>query len=153
MAIPALLTLSVAGTIALCRPRPSDPYVADREFGRRTLFLAGTERQAIGFARVLHQRMDDVRAWRPGKAWTLAPRTWVHYADRGYEPLRRHEFFVGHGPPPVAGLFEIARIPGANGKPVSWWARDENALEVWKKETHPRRADASPFHFDLGRMR
>jgi hypothetical protein len=151
LAVPAALTLSAAASIALCRPQGSAPYVADREFGQRTLFLAGSERQAVEFSRILHSRFGALRNWTPGSPWTLARHTWVAYADRGFEPRADHEFFVGQGPPPLSGLEEVACVAGPDGRPVHWWARDESLLHEWERRAHARRTDASRFDFEMVR--
>jgi hypothetical protein len=146
----AALTVSAVVCIALCRPRPVPPYTADRDFGRATLFLAGNERQAVEFSRVLFQVSKPLWRWEPGDPWTIGHHTWVMYADRGYEVDREYEFYVGRPPAPVPGLIEITRRRQREGQPVLWWSpRGRTALREWREKEYPLRRDLSRFHFEM----
>jgi hypothetical protein len=109
----AALTLSGIVCIALCRPAPVPPYTADREFGRATIFLAGSERQAVEYSRVLFNVADPLWRWRPGSPWTIGHHTWVMYADRGFEMEKDYDFYVGEGPRGAG------RDPGVEGEDLS----------------------------------
>ena len=50
LVFPAALTVSAIACIVLCRPASQPPYTADREFGRRTIFLAASEREAVDYS-------------------------------------------------------------------------------------------------------
>jgi hypothetical protein len=148
--VPGLLTLSATAAIALCRPRAVAPYVADREFGARSLFLAGSERQAVEFSRVLFHVMDPLWVWKPGRPWTIGHHTWVMYADRGFDTEREYDFCVGQGPPPRPGLTEVTSIPGPDGRPVTFWVRGGRAtLREWKARTFPLRTELSRCNFEM----
>lgn len=148
---PALLTLSVLGVIALSRPRTTAPYVADREFGRRSIFLAAGEREAVEFSHVLFNVMDALWKWRPDRPWVVGHHTWAMYADRGFDVAREYDFYVAQVPPPAAGLMEVTRINGTDGRPVVLWARGGRAaLREWKRRVYPLRTEQSRFNFEMG---
>ncbi|MCA9750558.1 MAG: hypothetical protein KC591_00060, partial [Gemmatimonadetes bacterium] len=148
--VAGVLTGSALAVIALCRPASVPPYVADREFGRKTLFLAGSEREAVDYSQILFQVSKPLWHWEPGDPWTIGHHTWVMYAERGYEPRPEHEFFVGQGPPPVEGLKEITRLAVRGGGTVTFWARDGRAsLRTWREKTYPLRQDLSRFSFEM----
>lgn len=150
LALPALLTLSTTAAIALCWPSPAPPYVADREFGRRTIFLAATERQAVDYSKVLFHVMDPLWKWEPGRPWTIGHHTWVMYARRGFDTDGDHDFWVGPGPAPRADLEEITRTTTPDGTRVTWWARGGRAtLREWRERTYPLRTERSRFNFEM----
>lgn len=150
LAAPALLTLSATAAIALSWPRPAPPYTADREFGRRTVFLAATERQAVDYSRVLFHVMDPLWKWQPGRPWTIGHHTWVMYAARDFDPSGDYDFWVGPGPAPRADLAEITRTTTPDGTRVTWWARGgRSALREWRERTYPLRTERSRFNFEM----
>jgi hypothetical protein len=145
-----LLAVSAMAAIAASRPKAVPSYVADREFGRRTVFLAGTEREAVDFSRVLFQVAGPLWKWTPDRPWTIGHHTWVMYADRDFEPGSELDFYVGQGPPPAAGLSEVTRIGGPDGRPVIWWARGGRAtLREWWERTYALRTELSRFNFEM----
>lgn len=150
LGFPAVLTVSAIACIALSRPAPQPPYTADRDFGRRTIFLAATEREAVEYSRVLFNVAQPLWHWRPGSPWTIGHHTWVLYADRGFEMTRDYDFYVGPGPPPAEGLTEVTRITTPDGRSVALWARGGRAaLREWKDRTYPLRTEQSRFHFEM----
>lgn len=150
LAFPAALTVSIVVSIVLCRPEASPPYTADRDFGRRSIFLAATEREAVEYSKVLYNVAEPLWRWQPGDPWTLGHHTWVLYAARGFEMTREWDFYVGPGPPPAAGLTEITRIAGPEGRPVTFWGRGGRAaLREWQERTYPLRAERGGFHFEM----
>ncbi|MFN8179767.1 MAG: hypothetical protein U0167_17690 [bacterium] len=151
---PAALLLSVAGAIALCRPHPSPPYVADREFGRRTIVFASTEREAVDFSKVLFNVMEPLWKWKRGGPWVIGHHTWAMYADRGFDLARDYDFYVAEGPPPAPGLTEVTRLTGPNGRPVVFWARGGRAaVREWTRRTYPLRVEQSRFNFEMPEAR
>jgi len=150
-AVAAALVASGLVCIALCRPSPlPSPYTADRDFGRRTLFLAGSERQAVEYSQVIFNLVEPLARWAPGAPWSIGHHTWVMYADRGFEPRRDYDFYVGEGPPPVEGLTEITRTPLAGGRTAKMWARGGRAaFREWKERRFPAKRDLSRFDFEM----
>jgi hypothetical protein len=143
-------SLSIACVIAISRPRANPPYVADREFGRRSIFLADSERQAVEFSHVLFNVMDPLWKWQPDGPWVVGHHTWAMYADRGFDLPREYDFYVGEGPPPAPGLTEITKIYAADGRPVTLWARGgRSALREWKHRVYPLRVEQSRFNFEM----
>lgn len=146
----SLMAASVLTCILLSRPAVQPPYTADRDFGRRTVFLAGSEREAVQYARVLYNLVHPLQRWMPGGTWTVGVHTWVMYADRGYELDRDYDFYVGQGPPPVDGLTEVSRIRLAGGGTAKLWSPGGRAaFREWKERTFPAKRDQSRFNFEM----
>jgi hypothetical protein len=144
------LTASTIAAIWLCRPSPAPPYTADREFGRRTLFLADSEEEAVAFSKVIYNLLEPLWRWKPGAPWTIGHHTWVMYADRGYEVDRDYDFYVGSGPPPVQGLTEVTRVSLPGGEAAILWSpRGRAAIREWKEKSFPLRVERSSFHFEM----
>ncbi|HMB68695.1 MAG TPA: hypothetical protein VKU85_05265, partial [bacterium] len=88
--------------------------------------------------------------WKPGGTWTIGIHTWVMYADRGFEPQRDYDFYVGEGPPPVPGLTEITRTDLPGGRTVRMWSPGGRAaFREWKERTFPSKRDQSRFDFEF----
>ncbi len=151
LAFAILMTISAALSAALCRPDPVAPYVADREFGRRTFFIAASEREAVSYTRALFNLTTPLSRWKPGRHWTIGRHTWVMYADRGAAPEREYDFYVGRVKPAgVEGLLEVTRIGTADGGTAYVWARGGRAaFRDWKSKTFPLRRDLSRFNFEM----
>lgn len=150
LGLAAALTLSAAICIAMCKPRIYPPYVADREFGEATLFLAGNEQQAVDYSKIIFNLTEPLWRWRPGRPWTIGHHTWVMYADRGYEVTRDYEFYVGRAPAPREGLKEITRLQVDDGAPVILWSpAGRAAIREWKAREFPLRVEQSRFNFEM----
>lgn len=148
--LPGGLLASTVVCIALCAPRSVPPYVADREFGERTVFLARSERQAVDYSKVLYNVTDPLWRWRPGKPWSVGHHTWVMYASRRYDFDRPYDFYVGAGPAPVPDVTEITHIVTPDGERVTLWVRGGRAtLRDWKNREYPHRNELSRFNFDM----
>jgi hypothetical protein len=152
------LSLGIAGAlstssmicIVMCAPKPSPPYVADREFGKRTVFLARNEREAVDYAGVLHGVAPPIATWKPGDPWTIGPHTWVLYSSRRTGFDRPYDFYVGTGPAPAEGVTEVTRIVTPSGEEASLWVRGGlGTLREWKDREYPLRARLSRFNFDM----
>ncbi len=146
------LAVSAAISIALCRPAPVAPYVADREFGAKTFFVATTEREAVGYTGVLFNLTTPLSHWKPGRSWTIGRHTWVMYSDRGAAPDPGHtyDFYVGRFAPPVEGLREITRVGLPGGGTVALWSHGGRAdFRVWKDRRFPLRRDLNRFNFEM----
>jgi hypothetical protein len=144
------IAASVLSCILLCRPEIRPPYTADREFGRRTYFLAASEREAVELSRVIYNLTHPLERWQPGGTWTIGIHTWVMYADRGFEPQRAYDFYVGEGPPPVPGLTEVTRIDLPGGRSARMWSPGGRAaFREWKERTFPAKRDQSRFNFEF----
>ena len=151
LVVATLLTISTAVAVALSRPVAALPYVADREFGRRTFFVASSEREAVEYSRVLFNLTTPLSRWKPGRPWTIGRHTWVMYADRGVEPEREYDFYVGRIPPAgVEGLLEVTRVGLAGGGVATLWSPGGRAaFREWKSRTFPLRRDQSRFNFEM----
>ncbi len=153
-AAAGLCALSALVCIVLCFPRPVPPYVADRDFGERTVFLARSEREAVEYAQVLYNRFEPVWHWKPGRPWTLGSHTWVLYSTLSESPGEEFDFYVGKGPAPVEGLTDIARIVTPGGDRVTFWARGGlETLRTWRRQEYPLRIELSRFNFDMAPVR
>jgi hypothetical protein len=150
LAVAGLLSVSAIVCVMLCRPQSVPPYTADREFGRRTVFLAGTVRQAVDYSKVIFNLTEPLWRWRPGSPWTVGHHTWVLYADRGFDLDREYDFYIGEGPTPAPGLEEVTRISVPGGGSAALWARGGRAaIREWKAKTFPLRKELSRFNFDM----
>jgi hypothetical protein len=149
--VSAVLVVSILTCIVLCRPRVVTPYTADREFGRRTLFLARSEREAVDCSRVLFNLTKPLWTWRRGDPWSIGHHTWVLYADRALVPERDYDFYVGLvRPAAVAGLIEITRVNLPSGpSAVLWSPGGRAAFREWKLKEYPLRDDLSRFNFRM----
>ncbi|MBZ0268619.1 hypothetical protein K8I85_10725 [bacterium] len=150
LGIAGALSTSAMICIVLCAPEPVPPYVADREFGRRTVFLARNERQAVDYSRVIHNVMPPLWTWKPGDPWSIGYHTWVLYSSRRYEFDRPYDFYVGTGPAPVEGVTEVTSITTPSGEEAKLWVRGGRAtLRDWKSREYPLRERLSRFDFDM----
>jgi hypothetical protein len=148
------LVLSALVCVVTCAPRPVKPYVADRELGGRTIFLAASERAAVDYSSVLDGVMEPLETWRPGDAWTTGRRIWATYASHRPVPDRTYDFYVGPGAVPAPGLTEVAATHTPAGKDVKLWVRGgEETLRAWKGRAYPLRTELSRFDFDMARLR
>jgi hypothetical protein len=148
--VSAALVVSTVACIVLCRPRSVPPYTADREFGRRTLFLAGSEREAVESSRVLINLVKPLWKWHRGDPWSIGHHTWVLYADRALVPTRDYDFYVGRARPAVPGLEEITCVNMPSGPPAVLWSPEGRAaLREWKLRNYPLRDDLSRFNFRM----
>jgi hypothetical protein len=149
-AATGLMAFSILVVIILSFPRPVPPYVADREFGARTTFLARNERQSVEYARVLYNRFEPLWRWKRGRPWTIGPHTWVLYSSMTETPAADDDFYVGPGPAPFEGLTDVARIVLADGERVTFWSRGGlETLNDWRHREYPLRRDLSRWNFDL----
>lgn len=143
-----LLLLSGVMSIVLSWPKSVPPYTADREFGRKTVFLASSGRDAVEDAMVIYNLVKPLSVWKAGDSWTIGHHTWVHYSDRTPQPVKQYEFYVGREGTPVAGIQKLGSVDSANGQQVSIWSRN-NAFAEWRRRTFPLKRDLSYFNFDL----
>jgi len=144
------LVLSAIVCVVLCAPRRVPPYVADRELGERTVFLAPDERTAVEYSHVLYNVMKPLWLWRPGDPWTTGHHTWAMYADRSERPGRPYDFYVGTGPQPAPDLTEVTGIVTPGGESVKLWVRGGRAtVREWKSREYPLRTELSRFSFDM----
>jgi hypothetical protein len=144
------LALSAVGAVLLCRPAPVPPYTADRDFGRQTYFLAGSEREAVEYSLLIRNLMQPLWRWQPGDPWTIGHHTWVLYADRGFEPARPYRIYVGRPPAPEDGLRVVTSVPDGERAPPTIWSRDGRAFfREWKAKEFPLRRDLSRFNFEM----
>ncbi|OGQ77591.1 MAG: hypothetical protein A3F90_06430 [Deltaproteobacteria bacterium RIFCSPLOWO2_12_FULL_60_19] len=147
---PGLLTVSAVVVIILSWPKTVPPYTADREFGRTTVFLASTEREAVEYSEVIYGVVNPLVRWKAGDSWTTGHHTWVRYADRAPQPSREYELYVGREKPPVEELQAISRLQLADGQHAFLWAREGGAaLGEWQRKLFPLKRDLSRFNFDL----
>lgn len=149
LGIAGALSTSAMICIVLCAPDPAPPYVADREFGKRTVFLARNERQAVDYSRVLRDVAPPIATWKPGDPWTIGPHTWVLYSSRRTGFDRPYDFYVGSGPAPADGVTEVARVMTPSGEASLWVRGGIDTLHEWGKREYPLRARLSRFNFDM----
>ncbi len=150
-AAPLVLALSALVVIVLSWPKRVPPYTADREFGRATLFLAATEREAVDMSQVIYNLTGPLWKWRRGHPWSIGPHTWVKYADFDPAPGKTYDFVVAHAASLDPALVEITRAPlPGGGTAVLASARGRDAWRAWRDLTFPLRRDLSRFHYDLG---
>jgi len=146
----SMLTLSALVVIILSWPKPVPPYTADREFGRTTVFLASSEREAVEDSAVLYKVVKPLSKWKAGDPWTTGHHTWVRYADRTLQPSRQYDFYVGRGEAPVSGIEEMSRVALEGGGFAVLWARDGRAkLSEWEKKFFSLKKELSRFNFDM----
>lgn len=150
--VPAAVVVSAAACIVLCRPSSPDVYTADRQFGRRTLFLTNDYQEAVRWSHLIYNLVEYGPRWDPGKSWSIGHHTWVLYADLGFDADRDYQFFVGQGPPPQPGLVEITRLPLEDGRSAVLWSPEGRAtFRPWKDRTFRTKRELSRLHFDMAR--
>ncbi|MGQ0720238.1 MAG: hypothetical protein ACT4PE_01550 [Candidatus Eiseniibacteriota bacterium] len=150
--VPAAVAASALTCIALCRPSSPEIYTADRQFGRRTLFLTNSYQEAVRWSHVIYNLVEYGPHWDPGKSWSIGHHTWVLYADRGFDVDGDYQFFVSDGPAPRPELTEITRLPLEGGKSAVLWSREGRAtLRPWKDRTFATKRELSRFDFDMGK--
>jgi hypothetical protein len=144
-----LLTLSGIVVIILSWPTAIPPYTADRDFGRTTVFLASTEREAVEDSQVIYNILKPLSRCNGGNSWTIGHHAWVRYADRTLQPSKLYEFYVGRGKPPLERLEEISRTKLSNGGYAILWTRNTGFTSKLIERCFPIRKDLSRFNFDL----
>jgi hypothetical protein len=144
-----LLTLSGIVVIMLSWPTAIPSYTADRDFGRTTVFLASTEREAVEYSPVIYNVLRPVSKCKVGNSWTIGHHAWVHYADRTLQPSKLYEFYVGRGKAPLEGLEEISRTKLSNGGYAILWTRNSGLAAKLIERCFPIRKDLSRFNFDI----
>lgn len=157
---PPALAASALACIALAWPARVPPYTADRDFGRATVFLAGSLREAVEDSKLLYNFSEPLWRWSPGDGWTLGHHTWVVYSARpnagawSMAPAPGEPdptFLVARGEtPPRPHWQEISRLPARGGEPAILWApRGREDWRAWRDRTYALRRDLSPFDFDM----
>jgi hypothetical protein len=150
--VPATAVVSAAACIALCRPSSPEIYTADRQFGRRTLFLTNDYQEAVRWSHVIYNLVDYGPHWDPGKSWSIGHHTWVLYSDRGFDVDGDYQFFVSDGAAPRPEVTEITRLPLEGGKSAILWSREGRAtFRPWKDRKFATKRSLSRFDFNMGR--
>lgn len=153
---PPLLTISALVAILLAWPARVPPYVADREFGRASVFLAPTLREAVEDSKIIYNFAEPLWKWRPGQGWTIGIHTWVIYSarpnDSGWKmtaPPTPGTFTVGSEPLARADLQEITRLSTPRGPVIFAAPRGREDWRAWRDRSYPLRRDLSRFNFDM----